>query len=202
MNKQLILDNKECFDHWLAGGKTRYSVGPIGCWNPVDNLWSTRTPASDFLIVIDDKYVEFRKALAEGKTIQLLSLDEDEWLDDSRTDFGYPVNQYRIKPDEFIFSLGDWVRVDGRPLIIDGDPDRPAGCSLYFANIACKRELIELWEPKPGEWCWFWDEEGQKPTLNKLEVLSRSNPRYITRCDLEWVYCEPFIGTLPTNIKD
>lgn len=70
MNKELILKYKTEFDHWLNGGKLRHKA--YGKWEQTNNIWSCRT-ADIAAVVIDDEYVEFRKALAEGKTIQILA---------------------------------------------------------------------------------------------------------------------------------
>lgn len=67
MNKELIKKYKPEFEHWLNGGKLliKLSTG----WEPVplDYAWHLTSK----LIIIDDEYVELRKALAEGKTIQV-----------------------------------------------------------------------------------------------------------------------------------
>ena len=64
----------------------------------------------------------------------------------------------------------------------------------------------ELWQPKVGEWCWFWNRD--KPNKPKLKQLYSINYEH----DVHWTYktidcktyqhCEPFIGQLPTNLKD
>ena len=72
MNKELILKYKTEFDHWLNGGKLRHKA--YGKWEQTNNIWSCRT-ADIAAVVIDDQYVEFRKALAEGKTIQIAGLN-------------------------------------------------------------------------------------------------------------------------------
>ena len=65
---------------------------------------------------------------------------------------------------------------------------------------------LELWQPKPKEWCWFWNRD--KPNKPKLKQLYSINYEH----DVHWTYktidcktyqhCEPFIGQLPTFIKD
>src|SRR5574344_2330456 len=107
MNKELILKYKTEFDHWLNGGKLRHKA--YGKWEQTNNIWSCRT-ADIAAVVIDDQYVEFRKALADGKIIQLdeaakFSDPNRGWVDLSCKSFGssthlFPVNYYRIKPEE------------------------------------------------------------------------------------------------------
>ena len=70
----------------------------------------------------------------------------------------------------------------------------------------------ELWQPKVGEWCWFWSKSFPKPQLLPFRSYFR-NDFYSTEygvtifnevlCKCNYFdYCEPFIGQLPTNLKD
>ena len=56
----------------------------------------------------------------------------------------------------------------------------------------------ELWQPKVGEWCWFWNQSdinlSISPHIGQYGNLSYSLEFYDN--------CEPFIGKLPTNLKD
>ena len=108
MNKELILKYKTEFDHWLNGGKLRHKA--YGKWEQTNNIWSCRT-ADIAAVIIDDEYVEFRKALAEGKTIQHISATTGEWVDfnkgfkltPSYTFLATP-EYYRIKSDRHKFK--------------------------------------------------------------------------------------------------
>ena len=107
MNKDLIKKYKAEFDHWMDDGKLQVKF--------VNDLWEEAPEdifsynAVNFVLVIDDEYVEFRKALAEGKIIQLdeaakFSDPNRGWVDLSCKSFGssthlFPVNYYRIKPE-------------------------------------------------------------------------------------------------------
>ena len=128
MNKELIRKYKAEFDHWMDDGKLQayYKIDDIPKWwtdeesinhggnDNFSNILQISLDANDVLIVIDDAYVEFRKALAEGKIIQLKIIQLDEaakfsdpnrgWVDLSCKSFGssthlFPVNYYRIKPE-------------------------------------------------------------------------------------------------------
>lgn len=84
MNKQLIITYFEEFEHWLNGGNVQvyYKKDSEPRWwtdeesidyDSIDNfsnIIKNSLGLDDVLIVIDDEYVEFRKALAEGNTIQ------------------------------------------------------------------------------------------------------------------------------------
>jgi len=107
MNKELILKYKTEFDHWLNGGKLRHKA--YGKWEQTNNIWSCRT-ADIAAVVIDDQYVEFRKALAEGKTIQIAGLNpkahptiyKNSYVDMEGGLFDKAIELYRIKPEETI----------------------------------------------------------------------------------------------------
>ncbi len=64
---------------------------------------------------------------------------------------------------------------------------------------------IELWQPKVGEWCWFID--STKNRISFVEYRGFENEEYygIDAQYHDMVYSrvvEPFIGTLPSSIKD
>ena len=59
---------------------------------------------------------------------------------------------------------------------------------------------IKLWQPKVGEWCWFWDENYTTAILAKFENIS--NGLFVEHHGNIFEYCEPFIGQLPTHLKD
>lgn len=107
MNKELILKYKTEFDHWLDGGKLRHKA--YGKWEQTNNIWSCRT-ADIAAVVIDDEYVEFRKALAEGKTIQIAGLNpiahptiyKNSYVDMEGGLFDKAIELYRIKSEETI----------------------------------------------------------------------------------------------------
>lgn len=104
MNKELILKYKTEFDHWLNGGKLRHKA--YGKWEQTNNIWSCRT-ADIAAVVIDDEYVEFRKALAEGKTIQIAGLNpiahptiyKNSYVDMEGGLFDKAIELYRIKEE-------------------------------------------------------------------------------------------------------
>ena len=56
----------------------------------------------------------------------------------------------------------------------------------------------ELWQPKVGEWCWFWDENYTTAILAKFENIS--NELFVEHHGNIFEYCEPFIGQLPTHL--
>lgn len=242
MNKELIKTYFEEFKHWLNGGNIQvyYKLDNIlrwwtdkefmeSCNNGNDNfshMIKYSLDPNDVLVVIDDEYVEFRKALAEGKTIQYLPDDSSDWKDctnqtsPSRQFLVHPT-KYRIKSDEPKFKVGDWVILPNKTkeVIINSDKNSVSTTNWSVIGIYSNTYAsLELWEPKGGEYCWFWNEPSDVPILAKLisieYFLERpteykiKTPSYISEtvysC-MTYMYfknCEPFIGQLPTILKD
>lgn len=61
-------------------------------------------------------------------------------------------------------------------------------------------EDVEIWQPKPGEWCWFWDEQYTTAILAKF--IEKTDEGYFEHHGNSFEYCEPFIGTLPSHLKN
>lgn len=102
------------------------------------------------------------------------------------------------------FKPGEWVDIP----FLNTKP-------VQYSSDLCHLGL-ELWQPKPNEWCWFLNHKNDIPRLRKF--ISASNPFdgptvYITQadpstgmsrayCGIEsYNYCEPFIGDLPQNLQ-
>lgn len=227
MNKELIKKYKAEFDHWLNGGEILVSDNG-NLWEIPDyNVW-TDTIVPYYRVIINDKYVEFRKALAEGKTVEVLhytgykEFDQNPWklFAIGVSIFDKPVENYRIKPEKPKFEVGDWVIIEGLEpfngifkilghIIIEG-----INCYDVGFEIKVPETYITLWQPKEGEWCWFWDEYLNKPQLeqfNKMIVgfeCGISYFLYAPKCNkfingqIGSKFCEPFIGNLPDSLKD
>jgi acyl-coenzyme A synthetase/AMP-(fatty) acid ligase len=74
-------------------------------------------------------------------------------------------------------------------------------------------DLEEVWEPHPGDYCWFWDDKFSNRQLLRFRSKWRDN--YYTTTDGvtltedgELVYtdyfthCKPFNGELPEHLKE
>ena len=214
MNKELIKKYKTEFDHWLDGGKI---LKHYGSWVPVnlDAKWESSIPdleqEGSFGYVINDKFVEIRKALAEGKTVQYNFGNHginkkdfpNKWKDLDQSigilaDRTCPEN-YKVKPEEPKFKVGDWVRDlrDNRAFQIN---------SVNFnLKLSTKNTVYVHWQPKKGEWCWFSNKNGI-PTIGQfLSIETDGNRKYSATFPNTphpmigyYEYCEPFIGNLPT----
>ena len=131
------------------------------CDNPNKGVWRKDTPTNDWYIdlepsfyedyiyVQNDEYAEYRKALAEGKSIQ--HMYNGKWCDcygfTPQRDFeNEKPKHYRIKPEELKFEEGDWVKYK-----ISGSVMQ-AYEGMIYTNF-------ELWKPKKGEWCVFWNDD-------------------------------------------
>jgi len=192
MNKELIKKYKEEFDKWLVTGTVWVNLNG---WQLLgeDYTWVHTCPH-----VIDDEYTKFRKALAEGKTIQEDIEDYDDifatpsWITRHKIDFTNVKGELRIKPEEPEFKVGDWVRYTegliGRITRIKIDYivvfSTSGFCSEPIQDLGFK-----LWKPKPCEWVVI-----NSPREDRFEVF-----RWQEGDTLD---VQPFIGELPTHLKD
>ena len=212
MNKELIKKYSKEFNHWINGGKvlSKYTLLPEWSDNQTEDIW--RIPSKDIskvLIVINDEYVEFRKAFAEGKTVQYQDCFSKEWLD-MKTDHFHGSSDkfyegvYRIKPEEPKFKVGDWVVHNGVVKRVTKAVDGYIDSLDNQVAVIMKEESLELWEPKEEEYFWYKNDlvkfhETQK-NLGLLLQSARGCSYYPAEKNFE-DYCEPFIGKLPSNLK-
>ncbi len=198
MNKQLINKYKPEFDHWLNEGK-------LLCYTEVDGPYYEVTDEKwDFVcdigFIINDEYVELRKALTEGKIIQIYdvieqhisnpSLDKFGWKDfksfTASSPFSKTPDFYRIKPDEPKFKVGDFVRVtpkSNRAITNSGTTEFTGIIRVIDKYNLCnikgidntdwfESDDIQLWTPVKDEWCWFWDKcTPHRPTLRQYDIF-------------------------------
>ena len=118
MNKELIKKYKAEFDYWLNGGEVLFFYWEdwySSTYNP-EMVFNHISPDDVKYYVINDEFVELRKALAEGKSIQMLCrYNKMEPIWDDMTEVIRSIGfvdikeNYRIKPEEPKFKVGDWV---------------------------------------------------------------------------------------------
>ena len=245
MNKALILKYKTEFDYWLNGGNVQayYIKDSKPNWitdekcieyrgydnfsRIIQNLLGT----NDVLIVIDDEYVELRKAGADGKQLQVSYDNGKIWYDKSYKKISWSSSQLvRIKPEEPKFKVGDWI-------VNSECPDSPFQVSKYWLDhiINTGRTIggnteqtgdlknFRPWQPQLGEWCWFYKGRPYNtPCLRKFITviddtyiaLNSQNSKHITPTEVPsfkkgisdsyvtYKNCEPFIGQLPSYLKE
>ena len=223
MNKELIKKYKTEFDHWLNGGKviSKYTLIPTWSDCQSEDIW--RIPdknISKVLIVINDEYATYRKALAEGKVVEVATdyndVDGYIWKSMEDKEFHYfNINEIRIKPEEPKFKVGDWVVYTGGGYC-DGEIlqitkiDEKGFCTFGSYNKLYHFNKLRRWKPKPDEWCWVFDDKTQIPYLRKFVCINNNvtrNPAsYSYKVEYEsnivsYKYIEPFIGALPSTIE-
>lgn len=222
MNKELIITYFEEFEHWLKGGEILCcKTGSLKhTWGPVEK--HDKNPIEEgYIYAINDKYAEFRKALAEDKTVQVdvnyCAFPETDVKNykDLPKDFTswkkYEVSCYRIKPEEPKFKVGDWIKFYNTNTLI--------GKIINFnsnnipmvkqGNDTIMPDTFDLciWQPQPDDYAWFYDYEKYTPTFGKFMQIE--NGKYLAEIAdgkgslhlVAFTYCEPFLGTLPTFLK-
>ena len=207
MNKELINKYKPEFDHFLNEGKILYKhIHSIAWWN--DEPWDY-SPVYITAIIINDEYSEFRKALAEGKTIEYLGQSSNVWHEVPEPDFILHPTCYRIKPDGPKFKVGDFVRYVHSTPAKALEINNINGNRYYFTNseMSCLEHELESWTPIKGEWCWFYDNLDSKYShLTQFYDMSISEDNslstFMSSPITKWYYCEPFINSLPSYLKD
>ena len=169
MRKETILNYEKEFLAWckgesiLLGAPASMHEKPL-VWREVRDLndWKPL----DTVYVLNDSYSTYRKALAEGKTLQYNFGNfgtnkkdfPDSWKDLDLSigilaDRACPEN-YRIKPEEPKFKVGDWVRDlrDNRVFQIN---------SVNFnLKLSTKNTVYVHWQPKKGELVILKDKNG------------------------------------------
>jgi hypothetical protein len=206
MNKEVINKFREEFDYWLSGGKLLKYPLPLdgtGIWSKVVDIDVCKV---GYHYIMDDEYVEFRKALAEGKTIEWNRKWEftvpEEWVEITEDITRYVIDVLRIKPEEPHFKVGDWVNEKGSetPRCLDKE-------YIEIINKTNTWEDFTKWQPKQGEWCWFYDDKKDNPFTSPLEEIfsigdTIYQSKYTNKGKYMWNYCEPFIGQLPTILQE
>ena len=223
MNKELIKTYKVEFEHWLNGGNVQvyYKKDDEPKWltdeecieyeghDNFNHIMQNLLEPEDVLIIIDDEYVEFRKALAEGKIVEAAigynTLDGYIWesIEDDKFHI-YGTDELRIKPEQPKFKKGDWVIHNGEYKQVTKAVDGYIDSLDNQVAIIMKEESLKLWEPQDKEYFWYKNDlvkfhETQK-NLGLLLQSARGCSYYTAEKNFE-DFCEPFIGKLPSNLK-
>ena len=229
--KELLEKYWNELEHYKNGGKLagrRWVIDPndgdssFTIWYGIDSCstWMMEdlltNPQDRLELIINDEYYTYRKALAEGKTIQLNEAEKFDdsnrgWVDLSCKSLGkstnlFPVNYYRIKPDKPKFKVGGFVRYlyhspNASALQIDN-----INCDRYYfvnSSMACLEHELIPWTPVKGEWCWFYDNPNKDKYCNLSQSGGEFNGKsFKTNCGTPWNFCEPFLNSLPSYLKD
>lgn len=61
-------------------------------------------------------------------------------------------------------------------------------------------ELVEVWQPKEGDICLFWDNCSNNMVVDIFIKMSKGN-RFFDKDNISWDNCAPFVGVLPEAFK-
>ena len=192
MNKEVIKKYKPEFDWWLDGGEVIHTYDLVTWHKTFESTWS-KCPIA---IVIQDEYVEFRQAVAEGKTVEHRGSLMGEWCTQTigNVEFTLPVEDYRIKPNETTWTPkeGDYVVYqDGIKQI---ERVTIAG-NLMYTNIFMDECWLsakdcKLWQPKEGDVVVCWDNRWSEYTKNIIHINTYMKLKDV----LDFDNCIPYIG--------
>ena len=217
MNLELIRKYEKEFLHMIHGGTLLCRVmisdeddEMYTIWYKVNACNNMKKWSSDYLFalsdieckylkpqfIINDEYCTYRKALADGKTIEERYYTPTDHWGKHLSGFAVSPKMLRIKPEEPEFKVGDWITVNGPTgtftECISGIADDTY--TLSGTNI-CYKSQASKWEPKKGEVCIFWNNDSNTAVIAKLRYTYRTEHSY-------WDNCMPFTGALPPHIKD
>ncbi len=204
MTRQQIEEHREVIKWWLDNPDN-------GVWRKLNNDWVLAYSPQFYetsIYVQNDKYAEFRKALADSKMVEL----DNTYLYDTSKEKGWitidkifdhiPLTHYRIKPEEPEFKVGDWVYANSHLCKLEATKS-----GNLYAPIPNRHDCIQgvklsklqelnLWKPKEGEWCVFWNRDIQEYLVTPFQ--GKLGERYITRLDDSFRHIAPleFIQTL------
>jgi len=144
--------------------------------------------------VQNDKHAEARKWKADGKQLQRRTLWDDNcnfdksWNDYDKsntisTNHNGTEVEYRIKPNEPTFKVGDWVVHSQGNFLIKEMPNEDEIEFLSSCDNSVRIDACKLWKPTKGEWCVFWDNNDTSYYIDKVfGNINDSNPMDIDRC--------------------
>ena len=220
MNKELIKTYKTEFDHWLDGGNVQvyYKKDDEPKWltdeecieyeghDNFNHIIQNSLEPEDVLIIIDDEYIEFRCALANDKAVEYLDF-KNEWRDlkeNCRKLEGVCLSRLRVKPERHKFKVGDWVIHNGKYKRVTKAVDGYIDSLDNEVAVIMKEESLELWEPEDEKYFWYKNDlvkfHETQTNLGLLLESARGCSYYPAEKNFE-DYCEPFIGRLPSNLK-
>ena len=118
-----------------------------------------------------------------------------------------------VTPEEPKFKVGDWVveihsTTKAQVLELFGNQIRVKFCYPDAIITTDSSDFIP-WVPKKGECCWFWNKGTTITILELLETVEDGNRKYFAAMPNiphslggYYQYCEPFLGKLPTKLKE
>ena len=107
------------------------------------------------------------------------------------------------------FKVGDWVKSTKyphlKPIQIEStyeSNERKGELGLKSGGTVLYSSEAVHWKPKVGEWCWFLN-NNREPILKQfLQMCPIVPTNYVSKQGTISGSVEPFIGELPTYLKD
>lgn len=111
------------------------------------------------------------------------------WGDVVEIDMGY------VYPIRVYFKTIEYYRYTA-----DGRQDEGCPISLFFTE---QQYIVERpkWQPKQGEWCWFWDDNFEE-SAHFARFGGMREDMFMTDYSTTWNHCAPFVGELPPHLKE
>jgi len=102
------------------------------------------------------------------------------------------------------FQVGDYVRYN-RSYAAEQRPHRVtriAGNKIYLGDTQTWSVALQKWDPQEGELVWFYNDNETLEDLVLAKFTHKIEYYYGITIDgkelTDYMYCQPFIGTLPT----
>lgn len=112
--------------------------------------------------------------------------------------------ELRIKPEGPKFKKGDWVIYNGEYKQVTKAVDGLINCLDNQVAVIMKEESLELWEPEDEKYFWYKNDlvkfDEIKANCDDILLKSARGRSYYVSTNFK-EYCEPFIGKLPSNLK-
>lgn len=145
--------------------------------------------------------------MANDKTVEYLDF-RGEWRDlreNCRKLEGVELSRLRVKPERHKFTIGDFVIHNGVAKIVTKAVDGYIDSLDNEVAVIMKEESLELWKPRGEEYFWYKNDlvkfHETQVNLGLLLESARGCSYYPAEKNFE-DYCEPFIGKLPSILKD
>ena len=208
MRKETIIKYEKEFLAWCKGESVL-----LGVTDPMHDrtlIWREVRDFNDWepldtVYILNDSYSIYRKAMLEGKIVQKQDYFNKQWLDMKTDDFHGASDTrykgvYRIKPERHKFKKGDWVIHNGVAKRVTKAVDGYIDSLDNEVAVIMKEESLELWEPKEGDLCWFWNKSNIYPRL--ATFVNKSLGLYYADISNDgFDFCEPYLGKLPSKLK-
>jgi len=106
-------------------------------------------------------------------------------------------------------KLGDWITVSGPAgQFVEQISNINTDTYTLRKSAICYKSQATKWIPEQGEWCWFFNKD-RIPTISQFVEFHDDINKYFATYPNKpnslgsyYTHCEPFIGELPSILKD